>query len=836
MGPFTFLNGAFLAALAVAALPVLIHLFSRRRATERPFSHLELLDEITKKKIRRMKLRQWLLLALRTLAIALLALALSRPVWHGAGAHDKRGSSTVAILIDDSYSMGARLDPGAVLPVDTEGSSLAAPTRFEEARQRALQIIDLLEEGDRAVLVFTASPVRVPYESTVRDRSLLRDELLRAHPRATRSNLVAGLERVYPILATAQTLNREIFVVSDFQEHQMEEILRGVTTVGGAPRGASGGSPAGGGDRVAGDDAGAAAAERAEAADPADPRAGSGRPTASAESTGRGPALDPAAGEASAASLPSLVPTPPDTRLYVLPIVAPSGPNVAVVWALFERDPGGAGGRVTIRVRNFSDIPVEEQVLQVLDGQSGALLAEGFVSVDADAVTQTMISIEETPDAGLLMVRSGSDLLEIDNTRYLSTTTTNRFRVLIVTGGPLDDPAVYEDATFPILALDPWSGAAVLAQAAGRDRVAGAPHQPHAEDAGSESLRLFEASLIAEGDLGLETEIEADAVLLLNVGRLSASAAELLERYRSEGGGIFIALGDRVDARVYNNQILPRLAGMRLENVRGDLRGDAHFSLRPAVAGHDIFDGFPVAPGEALSSARFQRLLELRPGAQTRVLAEFSGGYPALAEEPGLLLFASALDLRWSDFPTSASYLPFLHRGLLHLILEGKVGRQDPTVGLQLRHPLAGELEGESFRCVGPRGIELPVEVILGDRGSMLQTAPLPEAGFYMLGTSRAALGIPASSGTVPDALAGRVPITTEAVNLDTRESDLRPLDGDQLRYVFGSQAQLINPEQALSRQVLEARYGRELWQLCLTLAFLLLLAESIIGRGRLRR
>ena len=78
MGPLTFLNGAFLAALSASVLPILIHLFSRRRPTERPFSDIRFLDEITRRRVRRLRLRQVLLLVMRTLAIAFIALAMSR--------------------------------------------------------------------------------------------------------------------------------------------------------------------------------------------------------------------------------------------------------------------------------------------------------------------------------------------------------------------------------------------------------------------------------------------------------------------------------------------------------------------------------------------------------------------------------------------------------------------------------------------------------------------------------------------------------------------------------------------------------------------------------------
>lgn len=748
MGPFSFLNTAFLAGLAAAALPILIHLFSRRRAREMPFSELRFLDEITRRKIRRMQLRQWILLALRTLAIALIALALSRPVWHGGGLARQRGASTVAILIDDSFSMEALLDASNLLPVGTEEGALNLPTRFEQARQRALQILELLEEGDRAMLVFTGTSPRVPYESTVRDPALLREELERAEPRAVRTDLVAALERVYPVLASARTPNREIFIISDFQSNEMEQILRTVSeTV----------------------QAGAAPVEGDAPADP-------------------------------------LVPIPANTRLYLLPIEAPEAPNAAVDWCFFERDPSGPGGRLTVRLQNPSPVEMEDQVLQVFSAREAELLGEGYASVPAGGSAQTTISVPVLPADGLLTVRSAPDLLETDNRYYLSAATTSRFHILIVTGGALTEPRIRSEATFPILALDPYGGEALLT---GR---------PASLQAAGEGLRLFEATTVAESDLGLSGAIEADAVLLLNVGRLSAAAAELLEQYHAEGGNILMAMGDRVDPRTYNTQILARLTALRLENIVGDLEGDAHFSLRPAVTGHEIFEGFPLSPGEALSSARFRRALEVRLGPSSRVLAEFSGALPALVEEPGLLLFTSSLDGRWSDFPTSAAYLPFLHRALLHLILQGRIGRPEPRVGETLHYPLAAEWSGEDFRCQGPGGFAVALTRVQNERGALLRTAPVPEPGFYEILTGEA----------------GGPPFQATAVNVDTAESDLTMLGARESALIFGDAAVRLTPGEELSRQVLQARYGRELWRLCLALALLMLVAESVIARGRL--
>jgi hypothetical protein len=754
MGPFSFLNGAFLFALAAAALPVLIHLFSRRKMRELPFSQLRFLDEITKRKVRRMRLRQWLLLALRTLAVVLLALALSRPVWHGAGSARHRGSSTVAILLDDSFSMEAHLDPQTLVPADLAAAGVTRPTRFAAARQRAREVIDLLEEGDRAVLIFTAAPLRVPYESTVRDPALLLEEVQRAATRPSRSDLAGALERVYPILAGAKTLNREIFVLSDFQKDQAEEWLRGAETPAGGARG--------------------------------DTTAGRGA-----------------------------FPIPPATHVYLLPVGASGSSNLAVSGAIYEGDPSGAGGRVTVRLQHTGDEPVAETSVQAVAGDgSGAVLGESYVSVEPGAATQSGIALTSVPSDGRLIVRSAPDVLERDDERYLVTSASSRFRVRVVIGGALDDPTVRDEVRFAILALDPWRGSERLARGAGGHDSTGA--------GGGEEAPLFDISIVPETDFGLDGELDADAVLLLNVGRLTPAAIDLLDRFRKDGGAIMIALGDRTDPRMYNTQILPRLAGLRLEDVEGETGGESHFSLRPAVTGHPIFEGFPVAPGGALTRAQFQRLVRVRLGPASRVLAEFGSDRPALVEEPGLLLFASSLDRRWSDFPTSASFLPFLHRSLLYLVAGSRAGRAELLVGDPLIWPLSSDAARQGLRALGPRGIELPLEIAQTERGAVLRSGPVPEPGFYTL----------AAETGVPVAGPGGAP-ATQAVNVDVHESDLEPMTADQGERLFGHDAVRLAPDVEIARHVEATRYGRELWKLCLALAFVLLVAESLIARGR---
>ena len=87
-------------------MPVLVHLVRRTQARRVEFPSLMFLRRIEQKTIKKRKLRNLLLLALRCAALALLALAFARPYFtaHNPQAAGTDRASSV-ILIDGSYSM-----------------------------------------------------------------------------------------------------------------------------------------------------------------------------------------------------------------------------------------------------------------------------------------------------------------------------------------------------------------------------------------------------------------------------------------------------------------------------------------------------------------------------------------------------------------------------------------------------------------------------------------------------------------------------------------------------------------------------------------------------------
>lgn|GEM_PF-1722506 len=96
----TFLFPTFLYFLPLSAIPFIIHLLGERKHRPYAFSSLKFLREIEQDSMKKLKWRQWLILLTRALTIAMLILALARPLFRGAWGLAESG----ILLIDRSFS------------------------------------------------------------------------------------------------------------------------------------------------------------------------------------------------------------------------------------------------------------------------------------------------------------------------------------------------------------------------------------------------------------------------------------------------------------------------------------------------------------------------------------------------------------------------------------------------------------------------------------------------------------------------------------------------------------------------------------------------------------
>jgi hypothetical protein len=202
----TFLNPLVLFGLLAAALPILLHLFNLRKLRTVEFSTLAFLKELQKTRIRRLKLRQILLLILRTLLILLIVIAFARPTLQGTlvGNTSSHATTSAVFIIDDSYSMTVSNERGELL---------------KQAKQAAETINHLFTEGDEIFLVRLSALATISAErdAATRDFGLLRKNIDEIAPSAIRRTLEDGLRIASKLLAATHNFNKEVYVFSDFQ-------------------------------------------------------------------------------------------------------------------------------------------------------------------------------------------------------------------------------------------------------------------------------------------------------------------------------------------------------------------------------------------------------------------------------------------------------------------------------------------------------------------------------------------------------------------------------------------------------------------------------------------
>jgi hypothetical protein len=197
MSSLSFLSPLFLIGAIAAAVPILLHLFHRKTEVVIDFPAVSLLKRAPVQQHRRRRLRELVLLALRVVALLLLALSFARPYFAGAVAPDSVPLTVIAV--DTSMSMSA---PGQM------DRARAAATRAVAAAPHS-HALALLQFGDAATVVV---------EPTT-DRSAITAAIARLDANATGTRFRTALARSTEIIGTREG---HVVIVSDLQQSGWE--------------------------------------------------------------------------------------------------------------------------------------------------------------------------------------------------------------------------------------------------------------------------------------------------------------------------------------------------------------------------------------------------------------------------------------------------------------------------------------------------------------------------------------------------------------------------------------------------------------------------------------
>jgi hypothetical protein len=190
--------------LAGASLPILIHLLNRRRFREMDWAAMRFLLAAIRKNQRRVRIEQWLLLAVRTLILILLALAMAKPLLEAAANLDVLGGGRRhwVLALDGSLSMDY---------------AVGEETRFDQAKEIARRLVKDARGGDAFSVVLIADPPRAVVGAPAFSKdSVLKalDEVVLPHGG---TDLAGSFRVIDEVLGASDIPRKELVVLTDLQ-------------------------------------------------------------------------------------------------------------------------------------------------------------------------------------------------------------------------------------------------------------------------------------------------------------------------------------------------------------------------------------------------------------------------------------------------------------------------------------------------------------------------------------------------------------------------------------------------------------------------------------------
>jgi hypothetical protein len=562
-----FLAPSLLLGLLAAALPWFIHRLGRRRANPVRFAAMQLLLRAEREVAARRRLRDALLLVVRTVAAAALPLLFARPfteVRSDLPASTNR-PQTAVIVLDDSASLQRRTGP------------LGGSTLFESARAQTRALLENMAPESDVALLLAAEGSAAPIAEPSSDRGRQLAALDSVTVSARRGDMTAALAHAAQVARMGAHNERRIYLVTDLQ--------------------ASGFSSDG--------------------------------------------------------------PTAPDgVPITVLPVgVNEQRDNRAVTDLTADPAPelGAQGIAVVAELANFSSRPANHVGVSLrIDGSE---VGRGFVDLAPGGRLHKRflhafpVGGPGSASAHQVEVVIDADRFPLDDRRRTRVEVSRGLRVLVIDGDPRT--VRNEDEVF-------------FLEAALR---AGGNH--------------FQVQVALPDELAARNLNDYAAVFMANVARPTEPASAALIKYVEGGGGLFISVGDKVDADVWNQRlrkILPQPLGLRrTAAARPGTKEGETIDTRPAERlapidrRHPLLSGFSAA-GEGIASARFFEYELLDPSAHEggrSVVLRYETGAPALVEaEVGagrVLLLTTTVDREWTDLPIRPGFLPLIQEAARRL-------------------------------------------------------------------------------------------------------------------------------------------------------------------------
>ncbi len=298
-----------------------------------------------------------------------------------------------------------------------------------------------------------------------------------------------------------------------------------------------------------------------------------------------------------------------------------------------------------------------------------------------------------------------------------------------------------------------------------------------------------------------------------------AGAGGVLKKFVERGGGLLIVAGEHTTWPSGEADLFPGKLGPPVNRMSG-----RSGSLGYLDYSHPVFEVFKAPRSGDFSAAHMFEYRTVEPTATDRVIARYDDGTVAAVERKvgagRVIVWTSTLDDTWTDIAVKPIFLPLVQQ-LARYLAHYEPPQSWFTVGQVLDLNARGRNRQDRV-VVTPSGQRLSYGVSGEGMPSDSGVLELNEQGVYEIRTTGA-------SATRPEAF---------AVNLDPVESDLAPLDPQELVAFVTGHAAAETPEPVAAQEMTreEAERRQSLWWYLLMGGLLLLATETAIANRLSRR
>ena len=270
---------------------------------------------------------------------------------------------------------------------------------------------------------------------------------------------------------------------------------------------------------------------------------------------------------------------------------------------------------------------------------NGKKQTEGILDIPSNSSTEKEFSILLQNNNSINgEARIENDSLLNDNIRFFSYQPDPTIKTLLVDGDP--NTIEHQSETFYLeRALNPFTS----------------------------SLSNIQPTVSTLTELSRHNLFDYSVIILCNINNLPLGYVQELEKFVLRGGAIFISLGNRVDAKFYNEK-LGNILPVFLKSVYQVVTNNEPFRLLIKPSKHPVLKIFKKQILEEMKSAEFHSFYSVvaREDSKFTTPIVFNNGFPAMIEsnigKGKVLLYVSSIDRDWNNFPIQPTFLPWIQR------------------------------------------------------------------------------------------------------------------------------------------------------------------------------